>query len=355
MEENTPNQGMSEPVIRFKCDFCGKQIRVPSIHAGKKGKCPQCKNPVVIPPLTLPPAAPRDDEPIRLMRDADLPPDAVGPINASPQQWHRSASEPPAGADAYKTVPPPEQKPATLLDVFAFPFSMSGVIHLLLFWFGPFLLGLFARVFAFACCYFQILVLGLYIAMIGYLYYYLSNCVIAAAKDERLAPDVSLDDPPAFTDLLRRFLLILGGTLICFGPALLYMLYFYILPAVGHFWVGHAEPLNWRADHVYWFLYGFGIFLYPMFMLAVSMFDSAAALNPFLIIGSIARTFLPYCGLAVIFCAIGLFINLISRLQPGGIPLLIWGFDIYLAFVAAYILGRFFRRYENRLLWEIKL
>jgi hypothetical protein len=357
MDENAPNQGMSEPVIRFKCGFCGKQIRVPSIHAGKKGKCPQCKTPVVIPQLTLPPAVPRDDEPIRLIRDADLPPASVGPINASPQQWHRSIGEPPADADAdtYETATPPEQKPATLLDVFSFPFSMSGIIHLLLFWFGPFLLGLFARVFAFACCYFQILVLGLYIAMIGYLYYYLSNCVIAAAKDERLAPDVSLDDPPAFTDLLRRVFLILGGTLLCFGPAFLYMLHFYILPAVGHFWVGHAGPINWRADHVYWLLYGLGVFLYPMFMLAASMFDSATALNPFLIIGSIFRTFLPYCGLAVIFCVIGLLMNLVGRLQPGGFFLLIWGLGIYLAFVAAYILGRFFRRYEDRLSWEIKL
>jgi hypothetical protein len=90
-------------------------------------------------------------------------------------------------------------------------------------------------------------------------------------------------------------------------------------------------------------------------MLAVSMFDSATALNPLLIIGSIFRTFLPYCGLAVIFCAIGLFMNLLGRLQPGGFFLLIWGLGIYLAFVAAYILGRFFRRYENRLSWEIKL
>lgn len=189
--------------------------------------------------------------------------------------------------------------------------------------------------------------------MIGYLYYYLSNCVIAAAKDERLAPDVSLDDPPAFTDLLCRFLLILGGTLLCFGPVSIYLVYFYIWPA--HLIGGNGGFTSWQGDPVYWLLYGLGVFLYPMFMLAVSMFDSATALNPFLIIGSIARTFLPYCGLAVVFCAIGLFINLISRLQPGGIPLLIWGLDIYLAFVAAYILGRFFRRYENRLSWEIKL
>jgi hypothetical protein len=354
MEENTPNQGMPEPVIRFKCDFCGKQIRVPSIHAGKKGKCPQCKNAVVIPQLTLPPTALPADEPLRLKRDSDMPAATDRPLYQASGQSHRIAPEPDKNV-APAAPPAPEYKPATIVDAFSFPFSMSGIIHMLLFWFGPFLLGLFARALAFACCYFQFLYLGLYIAIIGYLYYYLSNCVIAAAKDERLAPDVSLDDPPAFLDLLHRFLLILGGTLLCFGPVVLYILYFYILPAVRHFGVRHAEPLNWRDDPVYWLLYGLGVFLYPMFMLAVSMFDSATALNPFLMVGSIFRTFLPYCGLAVIFCAIGLLINFISRLQPGGIPLLIWGLDIYFVFVAAYILGRFFRRYEDRLSWEIKL
>lgn len=352
MEENTPNQKPSESVIRFTCDFCGKQIRVPSVHAGKKGKCPQCKNLVVIPQFLSPPPPPQVDEPIRLKRDSDMPAETDRPIYQASEQSHRMAPEPdkvPAASVPSAT----EYKPATIIDVFAFPFSMSGVIHLLLFWFCPFLLGFFGRMAAYGCCYFSLIVLGLYIAMIGYLYYYLSNCVIAAAKDERSAPDVSFEDPPAFTDLLRRFLLILACTLFCFGPVVIYMFYFYIrlfAPAGGN-----AELPGWQGDPVYWLLYGLGVFFYPMFMLAVSMFDSATALNPFLIIGSIVRTFLPYCGLAVIFCAIGLFINVIRRLQPGGIPLLIWGLDVYLVFVAAYILGRFFRHYEDRLNWEVKL
>jgi hypothetical protein len=351
VEENTPNQKPSEPAIRFACDFCGKQILAPNTCAGKKGKCPQCKNLVVIPQFT-PLLPPQVDEPLRLKRDSDMPAETDRPIYQASEQSHRMALELDK-ASAASVPSATEYKLATIIDVFAFPFSMAGVIHLILFWFGPFLLGLIGRVFAFACCYFQILILGLYIAMIGYLCYYLSNCVIAAAKDERSAPDVSFEDPPAFTDLLRRFLLILVCTLFCFGPVVIYTFYFYIrlfTPAGGN-----AELPGWQGDPVYWLLYGLGVFLYPMFMLAVSMFDSATALNPFLIIGSIARTFLPYCGLAVIFCAISLFINFISRLQPGGIPLLIWGFDVYLVFVAAYILGRFFRRYEDRLNWEVKL
>jgi DNA-directed RNA polymerase subunit RPC12/RpoP len=37
--------------IKFHCESCGQSISVPQIHAGKKGKCPKCKNIVVVPSL----------------------------------------------------------------------------------------------------------------------------------------------------------------------------------------------------------------------------------------------------------------------------------------------------------------
>ena len=36
-------------MIKFCCSHCGQEINVPEIHTGKKGKCPKCKNMVVIP------------------------------------------------------------------------------------------------------------------------------------------------------------------------------------------------------------------------------------------------------------------------------------------------------------------
>jgi hypothetical protein len=358
MEGNTPKNGPSDAVIRFNCSICGQHIRVLKSVAGKKGRCPKCKSVVVIPQSTPSPPIPPKEEPIRVIRDA-APSfnEPARPIYAPSQQWHRTAPEPVADIDAGtdKFQPPPEQKPATILNVFAFPFSLAGVLHFILFWFGPLVIGFLERIFAVACCYGQLMIIGLYIALVGYFYYYLSNCIIAAAKDERTAPDMSFEDTFTFVDLLRRVFLVLGCTFVCFGPLVLYMLYFYILPAVRRFWVGPAEPLNWRADPVYWLLYGIGVFLFPMFLLAVAMFDSITALNPFLMIGSIASTFLSYCGLALLFCAIGLLMNFIGQLQPGGLSLIAWGIDVYLIFIAAYILGRFYRRYEERLNWEIKL
>jgi hypothetical protein len=346
-------------MIRFQCKNCGQKFSVPEKKAGQKGWCPKCKNVVIVPQSAAPspaPLPPQEDEPLRLKYDSDLPVEPDRPVYTIPQQ-RRLGPESTADvtADAYKSEQAVEKKPATILNVFTFPFSVAGILHFILFWFGPFLLGLAGRIFVIACCYSQLMIIGLYIALVGYFYYYLSSCIIAAAKDERSAPDVSFESTLSFVDLLRRFFLVLGCALICFGPVVLYMLCFHILPAFGWFGGEHAGPPNWRADPVYWMLCGFGVFLFPMFLLAVAIFDSITALNPFLIIGSVASTFLPYCGLVILCFAIGLLMNFIGQLRPGGLLLFAWGLDVYLMFIAAYILGRFFRRYEGRLNWEIEL
>ncbi len=351
MEGNKPDQRQNGSFIRFDCAFCGQQIRVSSIHAGKKAKCPKCKNIVIIPQPAARPPASQEEEPVRLKRDAGPPPRQVGMTHTQAQEWYRTSQEP--TADSVIFTEPPEQKPATILDVFTFPFSVAGILHLILFWLGPFVLGFAGRIFAAACCYGPLLVLGLYIALLGYFFYYLSSCVIVSAKDERFAPDMSFEDTPGFWELLYRVLLIFGCVLACFGPMLLYVLFAYIWPA---FQVGsETNFLALRTDAWYWIFYGLGVFLLPMFLMATALFDSITALNPVLIIASIAGTFLSYCGLVLLFCAIGLVMNFVGQMQPGVLSLFAWGIDVYLMFIAAYILGRFFRRYEGRLNWEVKL
>jgi len=41
-------------VIKFRCRNCNQKIRVPKIHADKKGRCPKCKNIVVVPKIEKP-------------------------------------------------------------------------------------------------------------------------------------------------------------------------------------------------------------------------------------------------------------------------------------------------------------
>jgi len=43
--------------IAFCCAGCGHTIKVPESYAGKKGKCPRCKNAVAVPPLKKEPVA----------------------------------------------------------------------------------------------------------------------------------------------------------------------------------------------------------------------------------------------------------------------------------------------------------
>jgi phage FluMu protein Com len=55
--------------IEFHCTHCGKLVRTSSEHAGKRGRCPHCKNSVYIPtpsediePLDLAPVDPDEEQ-----------------------------------------------------------------------------------------------------------------------------------------------------------------------------------------------------------------------------------------------------------------------------------------------------
>ena len=49
-------------MIHFQCEHCGHAVRVPTRYAGKKGRCPACKNIVDIPSQdTDAPAEPKSD------------------------------------------------------------------------------------------------------------------------------------------------------------------------------------------------------------------------------------------------------------------------------------------------------
>ena len=85
------------------------------------------------------------------------------------------------------------------------------------------------------------------------------------------------------------------------------------------------------------------------------MFDAFDALNPIFIIGSIFKTFLSYCGLIL---SLGIFGGLVALIFwiLGRLPIL--GFvsnaiNLYLLFVAAHLLGRFYWWYKDKLDWGI--
>jgi hypothetical protein len=253
-----------------------------------------------------------------------------------------------------------ERKLPWLIDVLLYPASVSGAIHLAIFLFLPplvwaFLRGLAPMGFSFI---FVPLSLGIYLLLVGYMLYYIGLCIFDSAKGGRRAPDVTTLDLPDKGELVSQMFLVLGAIAICFWPAGLY----YVLAK--------------KVDLAFWVLSACGIFFLPMALLAGILFDATHALNPAFIIGSICRTFLHYCGLVPVFCALGGLLAVIASnifslpgaqtLQQGIAQIMLllerlfcvtltypgMAF-VYLAMVAAHLLGWFYWWHKDELNWGL--
>lgn len=250
-----------------------------------------------------------------------------------------------------------QRKLPWLIDVFLYPTSVSGVIHLVIFWFLPPLVGTFllraADIFILIP-----LAIGVYLLLLGYMIYYIMLCVFDSSKGGRRAPDITTIDLPGTGELICQLFLILGAIAICFWPVALYYVF------------------TKKIDLIFWVLSACGTFFLPMALLAGILFDATHALNPVFIIGSILRTFLPYCGLVPLFCVLGGLLAVIASntfslpaaqsLQQGiGQIMLVLGrlfrasltypgmAFIYLAMVAAHLLGWFYWWYKDKLNWGL--
>jgi hypothetical protein len=342
MEGKTPNGGSSNAVIRFACTFCGQHIRVSQTYAGKKSKCPKCKNSLVIPQPT---PLLEDDQPIRLVRDSDLLAPNTNSLHPSPQeaiptedqqfQMLRQA----AGLSPLEPPPLPERKFPFLIDIFLYPANLQGLIYLAIVVLIPLLIrivSMFLGVFAV----FVILPAMIIMPVIAaYTYWYLAQCVHDSAAGNIRAPD-TLAETPGVWELLWQLLQILACLVVCAAPAAAYF--------------GYTR----RTDLIFWLLAGGGAFFYPMTLLGVLMFDSVNGLNPLIIIPSIFSTFFQYCGLVILISAILYLLVQTQRiLQPGLLGFLLYPLlqasELYLAMMAAHLLGRFYFKYQGKLNWEV--
>jgi hypothetical protein len=220
-----------------------------------------------------------------------------------------------------------------LIDIFLYPISASGVIHIAVFAFLPLFVSFLVRLVPDP--HFAWLSYPVYIVFVGYLFYYFSGCVLDSAKGGFRAVDINVQTATFdMQDCFSEIFLMLACIAICSLSAGVY----YIIVQ--------------RTDLLFWILVACGIFFLPMTLLRGIMFDSYDALNPMSIIGSIASTFLSYCGLVVFFCGIGGFVVFILP------RLAIWrlvssAIRLYLLFVMAHLLGRFYWRYKEKLYWEV--
>jgi hypothetical protein len=246
--------------------------------------------------------------------------------------------------EVFKPEPLPERTLPWFIDIFLYPFSLSGIIHIVIFIVTPLLIGLV--VLRFLDVFHGVMSLIFYLLFTGYFFYYIGYCVFDSSRGGLRAPDVTINDSPDKIEFWSQVFLVIGVVAVCFFPAVVY----YITTE--------------RADLLFWLLSAVGVFFLPMLLLTVVLFDSVNVLNPVIIITSIYRTLLPYCGLVLTFSVLaGLVVPI--RLCLSGPQALLGDYllgtafmqykiaFVYLAIVSSHLLGRFYLRYKKKLNWGI--
>jgi hypothetical protein len=345
-------------IIEFHCEKCDRKISAPKGHAGKKAICPKCKSTFIIPTDQFTGSAEtRNDSGDLIAHTIDSPHDLT--LIEVPEEY-RLKDEP---VDQYKvseqtnarrheteedlvaeeTGSTDQRKLPWVVDIFLYPVSLSGILHLGMFTIIPLLiaivrilLGPFGMAVAFP---------GFLInmAVVLYLYWYVSECIRDSAKGGLRAPEAFAT--LGLSDMWSQALHIIGCYLIFLGPAFFYSYYIQ------------------KTDAVFWFLLAFGVFFFPMGLLACVMFDSIRGLNPVLLIPSIFSTFFQYCGLVLLITGIVLGFKAVQtkqtdNVQTETITMIFLGsvfylILLYITFVVAHLIGRFYWRYEKRLNWEV--
>jgi DNA-directed RNA polymerase subunit RPC12/RpoP len=366
-------------IIDFRCQNCGQKISVPQVHAGDRGTCPKCKQAVTVPRQA---SRPGPDEGGRLVSFACSM--CGGQIVASEGRrgeliecLHCGCyAEAPSQVDRQETPKAPAQTPREevtsnervaerqkpeaqaeadeaeqtgrrrlpwLVDIFLYPTNASGIIHLAVFLIAPILLDLLGRyVLLHAKHYGAILSLILYVFLIGYMFYYFAECIRDSALGGLRTPEMMATGPDQ-SDVFGHFVTLLACYAFFLGPVTFYRGYAYYT----------GTEMN---GVVLWCLQTYGVFFFPMGVLAVVMFGSVNGLNPILLICSIASTFFQYCGLVILFYGVGVLLALVLSAGQR------WGFIadvaartilLWLLLVCCHLLGRFYRRYQERLNWEV--
>ena len=363
-------------VIEFRCHKCGQEFKVPEVQAGKKGRCPKCKNVVVVP--TRPEAPAQSAGMVRFTcsmcnQEIEEPETSAGKFVECPHCncYVAVPSDKISAEKAGTSIQPckgddvsdkrseelqrlegetASQQPEVVekrklpwpIDILLYPASASGLKNV-----GAIAIGQPLAEFLSVCC------LGwiLQIIIALYMFWHFCECIRDSACGGLRAP-ATFDIRPSLGQMLWGYLGLLACYLLFFGPVTFYR--------------AHTELSQIETNAViFWSLQTYGIFFFPMAILAVVMFESVMGLNPVLIIRSIAATFLPYCGLIVLFYGLDVMfvigvMRLLSAARASGsiltlllTPILVLAGFLWLLLVAGHLLGRFYWRYYEKLNWKV--
>jgi len=366
-------------VIKFRCQNCGQKIRVSEIHAGKKGKCPKCSNIVVVPKVedTRPVAGqikPSDSKitPQTSVLDTSI---FEVPPKEKPAEQPSTDDEQLGGylgvmsgglgsrAGYEIQEETPKRRFPWFIDIFLYPISKAGlttigiiigvplVMNLLVFLLGIIMLA-FPPMLVFVA-FFGIIAWLINILIVLFAYWYLCECIRDSACGGIRAPE-TIATTPGIGEIFWQFMKLVACFIFFWGPLAGYA---FSTGAMKLFVLMDNKPMEsaFSPSIVILLLLSYAVFFFPMGLLAVVIFDSVAGLNPILIIGSILSTFFQYCGLILLFFAIGTLCIISMTILP---QFWLLGFFsnvtlLYMAMVCTHLLGRFAWNYKEKLNWDV--
>jgi phage FluMu protein Com len=340
-------------MIEFTCDKCGQGLQMPETYAGKKCRCPDCKTVLTVP------------SPVLFEFEADSqdtnPPDFSQTNKYTSIHLHDSAldfkpkpditQDKPSFDSAIEqenTVPFADEKESlsaeqesrrkrpAIIEIFLYPTSIHGLTIIGILVGIPFLIGLLA--FLAGPLAFFITIPGFFVLLIlaAYTLWYFCQCIRESAEGEGRAPDV-LINAPSLGDMGWQSLQVA----VCLA-------FFTALPIIYNRYTG-------KVDTILYLLLAYTALFLPIGLLAVVLHDTITALNPILLIRSIAKTFFSYIKLVLPFYLVGwlvLFSSKLSSNLPYIFRFVIEAILIYLLMVMAHLLGRFYRTNSKKLDWE---
>ena len=314
-------------MIRFECKNCGRTIKVADEHAGKKGKCPDCKNIVVVPPRSA-------DKPVSQMQFEPPLPAAVKEDPQDHQSQYYDGLSPSQAANLDNK--PPERTLPWPIDIFLYPMSVSGIITIVTIIALKFLnsiVGFMAQIFMGVLLVWIILIL----LITGYTFWYFCECVRDSARGN-IRACLNWTESVDFWTLIGSAFRPISLVLLFWSPAVAYRVFLHVNEKSLDMW--------------FWLIIAMPVVFFPMALLAIAMFDSKTGFNPFIWISSIFSTFIPYLGLVLFFVVIiALILSAHILLVLPYLSYPVRFITLWLTLVWAHLLGCFYKRYQDKLYW----
>ena len=236
MDKAGTTEQPDDSVIRFACKHCQRRISVPKIHAGKKGKCPECKNIIVVPKVESTEAAATQSSPVDSkvgskrsgfnLTFLDIPQNdktLSQPITQDyvSEKTFEDLRELEEETETGEAEPVLERKLPWLIDIFLYPISVPGLIILAIIIVIPLLINIVAKLFGPFGFFISIPGFVIKIVIGLYTYWYFCECIRDSTEGGLRAPDV-LVNAPGLGDMLWQTLRVVGCLVFFSAPMLIY-------------------------------------------------------------------------------------------------------------------------------------